>query len=119
MICVKNPLKNLYIFPYLTNIDYMTFRLLPVFVSPQESLLALGQQFYCDEKVDNEPLIHVVKALVMWKAAKRFTFKDGEVERELDMNLVFPFRGVLTFCAVFQVFDGCCCLFNFCKTFKC
>ena len=58
----------------------------------QETVTALGQQFYLDEKVDQEPEVWLPTALSLWHRNVRMTFMEGDTEHELDVQLLFPFK---------------------------
>ena len=58
----------------------------------QETVMALGQQFYLDEKVDQEPEVWLPTALSLWHRNVRMTFMEGDTEHELDVQLLFPFK---------------------------
>ena len=58
----------------------------------QETVLAMGQQFYLDERVEQEPEVWVPAALSLWHRHARLTFLEGDTEHELDVKLLFPFK---------------------------
>ncbi|KAK7488602.1 hypothetical protein BaRGS_00020219, partial [Batillaria attramentaria] len=58
----------------------------------KETVLALGQQFYLEEKVDREPELWALQVMALWHRQTRFIFTDGDVERQLDVKLMMPFK---------------------------
>ncbi|XP_046356765.2 uncharacterized protein LOC124135459 [Haliotis rufescens] len=55
-------------------------------------IMPLGYQFYHEEKVEHEQMVSLLRCLSYWLADKKYSFKDGEVEREIHLELLFPFR---------------------------
>ncbi|KAK7101522.1 uncharacterized protein [Littorina saxatilis] len=58
----------------------------------KETLTALGQQFYLDERVEHEPHTWVPAALSLWHRHSGLTFTEADTDHELDVKLVFPFK---------------------------